>query len=121
MGDEPGPRVEIGARPAAAADGPPAERPADPHATGGGMVLCRVADNGIGIDPRHRKRVFGLFERLDASTKGTGIGLALVKRIVEFHGGHVWIGSPGVAGKGTTFFFTLPAAAGANDGSRSRR
>lgn len=109
MGDEPRPRVEIGARPAAAADCPPGEPPTQ---EGGDKVLCRVGDNGIGIDPRHHKRVFNLFERLDPSTKGTGIGLALVKRIVELHGGNIWIESPGVAGKGTTFYFTLPAATG---------
>ena len=66
-----------------------------------------VQDNGIGIDPRYLERIFNLFERLDTSTPGTGVGLTLVKRIIEIHGGKVWAESEGV-GKGTTFRFTLP-------------
>ena len=62
-----------------------------------------------GIDPRYHERVFGLFERLDPRVEGTGVGLALVKRIVEVHGGRVWVESEG-AGRGSTFCFTLPAA-----------
>jgi signal transduction histidine kinase len=69
--------------------------------------VCFVKDNGIGIDPKHHQRVFGLFERLDPSVEGTGIGLALVKRIVEVHGGQVWVESEGVGG-GATFCFTIP-------------
>ncbi len=69
--------------------------------------ICFVRDNGIGIDSKHHQRVFGLFERLDPSVEGTGIGLALVKRIVEVHGGEVWVESAGL-GQGTTFCFTLP-------------
>jgi signal transduction histidine kinase len=65
-----------------------------------------VRDNGVGIDPRYHERVFGLFERLDPRVEGTGVGLALVKRIVDFHGGRVWVESEG-AGKGSTFCFTL--------------
>jgi PAS domain S-box-containing protein len=65
-----------------------------------------VQDNGIGIDQRYHQQVFGLFEKLDAVGDGTGIGLALVKRIVEVHGGRVWVESPG-AGQGATFYFTL--------------
>jgi PAS domain S-box-containing protein len=65
-----------------------------------------VRDNGAGIDPEQHERVFGLFNKLDARTEGTGIGLALVKRIVEVHGGKVWVESEG-AGKGSTFYFTL--------------
>ncbi len=64
-------------------------------------------DNGIGIDPKYHDKVFGLFERLDAATEGTGVGLALVKRIVEMHGGRVWIESQG-GGSGSTFCLTLP-------------
>jgi signal transduction histidine kinase len=68
-----------------------------------------VRDNGVGIDPRYHDRVFGLFERLDPRVEGTGVGLALVKRIVEVHGGRVWVESEG-AGKGSAFCFTLPVA-----------
>jgi signal transduction histidine kinase len=85
------PLVEIGSRP-----GP------------GGPVVT-VRDNGVGIDPRYHNRVFALFERLDPRVEGTGIGLALVKRIVEVHGGRVWVESEG-AGQGSTFCFSLPAA-----------
>jgi signal transduction histidine kinase len=66
-----------------------------------------VRDNGVVIDPRYHDRVFGLFERLDPRVEGTGVGLALVKRIVEVHGGRVWVESEG-AGKGSSFCFTLP-------------
>jgi signal transduction histidine kinase len=66
-----------------------------------------VRDNGIGIDPRYKERVFQLFERLEPDRfDGTGIGLALVKRIVEVHGGRIWIESDG-PGRGTTVCFTL--------------
>jgi PAS domain S-box-containing protein len=65
-----------------------------------------VRDNGIGIPPEHFERVFGLFNQLDPNSEGTGIGLALVKRIIELHGGRIWVESE--IGQGTTFFFTLP-------------
>jgi signal transduction histidine kinase len=71
--------------------------------------VITVRDNGVGIDPRYHDRVFALFERLDPRVEGTGVGLALVKRIVEVHGGRVWVESEG-AGQGSTFCFTLPAA-----------
>lgn len=68
-----------------------------------------ITDNGAGIEEKYLKKIFGLFEKLDASSPGTGIGLALAKRIVEFHGGKIWAESAGL-GKGSTFFFTLPKA-----------
>jgi PAS domain S-box-containing protein len=70
-------------------------------------TVCYVRDNGIGIAPRYHDKVFGLFERLDGASDGTGIGLTLVKRIVEVHGGRVWVESAG-EGHGSTFCFTLP-------------
>jgi signal transduction histidine kinase len=66
-----------------------------------------VQDNGIGIESRYLERIFNLFEKLDATTEGTGVGLAIVKRIIEAHGGKIWAESEGL-GKGTTFLFTLP-------------
>ena len=68
-----------------------------------------VRDNGIGIDPRHNERIFGLFDKLDGSSAGTGVGLALVQRIVELYGGRIDVESAG-AGHGSCFIFTLPAA-----------
>jgi signal transduction histidine kinase len=64
-----------------------------------------VRDNGIGIAPEFHQKIFGLFDKLDAASEGTGIGLALVKRIVEVHGGKIWVESE--PGKGSIFFFTL--------------
>jgi len=60
----------------------------------------------MGIDPRFADRIFGIFHKLDPQSEGTSIGLALVKRIIEFHGGRIWVESE--AGKGSTFYFTLP-------------
>ena len=91
MGDQAHPRVEVGAR----ADN--------------GTPVFFVRDNGRGIEPRYHEKVFGLFDRLDPQDDGTGIGLALVKRIVELHGGRVWVESDG-PGHGSTFCFTLPQA-----------
>ncbi len=90
MGDQPEPRVEIGAR------------------RDGNETIVYVQDNGIGIDPRYHERVFGLFDQLNPKVDGSGVGLSLVKRIVEAHGGRIWIESEG-AGHGTTFCFTIPA------------
>lgn len=72
----------------------------------GGMPVLYVRDNGIGIPPEHYERVFGLFNKLDPMADGTGIGLAIVKRIIEVHGGRVWVQSE--VGIGSTFYFTLP-------------
>lgn len=69
-----------------------------------------VADNGIGIEPRHQQSIFGLFKRLHRAEKytGTGLGLAICQRIVHLYGGQIWVDS--ADGKGATFFFTLPGA-----------
>jgi signal transduction histidine kinase len=92
--DAPQPRVEIGVR------------------RDGAEPVYFVRDNGRGIDPRFLERVFSLFEKLDPGAEGTGVGLALVRRIVEAHGGRAWAESEG-PGRGATFCFTLargPAA-----------
>ena len=90
MGNQCNPRIEI-------------------HAQGGkNEVVCRVSDNGLGVDPRFHEKIFGLFDKLDPETEGTGIGLALAKRIVEVHGGRIWIESEG-RGSGSCFCFTLPS------------
>jgi signal transduction histidine kinase len=72
------------------------------------IIVCCVADNGIGVEPEFQDQIFGLFNRLSASYEGTGIGLALVKRIVEVHHGRVWVDSPG-NGEGARFCFALPS------------
>ena len=71
-----------------------------------GKPIFFVKDNGIGIEPQHHERVFGLFNKLDPNTEGTGVGLAIVKRIIEVHGGRIWIENN--VDEGITFFFTLP-------------
>ena len=91
VGDQPSPVVRVGVRPGESGSPP----------------VLFVEDNGIGIDPRFHEKVFGLFEKLDPRAEGSGVGLALVRRIVEVHGGRVWIESAG-RGHGTTVCFTLP-------------
>lgn len=72
-------------------------------------VTCCVEDNGIGVNPQYHDQIFGLFNRLDQSIEGTGIGLSLVKSIIEAHQGTVTVESRG-EGAGAKFFFTLPLA-----------
>jgi signal transduction histidine kinase len=75
----------------------------------GDETVFFVKDNGRGIEPRFLEKVFDLFEKLDPGVEGTGVGLALVRRIVEAHGGRAWAESEG-SGRGATFCFTLPRA-----------
>ncbi|MGD0954576.1 MAG: ATP-binding protein [Methanotrichaceae archaeon] len=90
MGDQPRPRIEIGLR------------------LDGNQVVFIVRDNGMGIDPSQHDKVFGLFYKVDGKGEGTGVGLALVKRIIEVHGGRIWIESE--LSKECTMCFTLPLA-----------
>ena len=92
MGDQSRPRIEVGAE------------------IDGEKVICSVRDNGVGIPARYLDRVFDLFERLDPTVEGSGVGLAMVRRIVEVHGGRTWIESPG-PGRGSTVYFSLPRSA----------
>jgi PAS domain S-box-containing protein len=89
MGDQKEPRVEVGVR------------------TGAGTPVFFVRDNGTGIRKENQSKAFALFERFNPDVPGSGIGLPTVKRIIEAHGGRIWIESEG-EGKGTTMCFTLP-------------
>lgn len=91
MGDQQAPCIEIGI-----------------HAQGKETVFY-VRDNGMGIGPNHSHKIFGLFDKLDPQTEGAGLGLALVKRIVELYKGRIWVESEG-HGLGSCFQFTLPEA-----------
>ena len=68
--------------------------------------VVTVRDNGIGVDPEHAGRIFGMFARADGAAEGTGIGLAVCRRVVEAHGGRIWV-EPAEGG-GSAFRFTLP-------------
>ena len=73
----------------------------------GGEQIIFVKDNGLGIEPRYHTRIFNLFEKLDPTMDGTGLGLPLTKRIIELHGGRIWVESAGLE-QGSTFCFTIP-------------
>jgi PAS domain S-box-containing protein len=90
MGEREKPKIEIGSR------------------KDGEETVFFVKDNGIGIDPKEHEKVFGLFYKVDRNSEGTGVGLAIVKRIIEVQGGRIWIESE--PGKGCTVCFTLPLA-----------
>jgi len=91
MGDQTSPRIEIGIEQQQ------------------GETVFFVCDNGIGIAPAYHEKVFGIFEKLDRRIGGVGMGLTMVKRIVETYGGRIWVESKG-DGTGSCFRFTLPEA-----------
>ncbi len=91
MGDQTHPQIHIGCR------------------RDGLETSCFVKDNGIGMKPSHQQQIFGLFDRLDPSLPGSGIGLAIAWRIVESNAGRIWVESSG-EGCGSCFLFTLPLA-----------
>lgn len=85
------PQVEMGSRP------------------GRGTTVFFVRDNGLGVEAEYHDKIFGLFERLNQEVEGTGVGLAIVRRVLEVHGGQIWVESEG-HGSGSTFCFTLPGS-----------
>ena len=91
IGDHPDPNIEIGCR------------------IDNDEPVFFVRDNGVGIQPHYHDAIFGLFSQVNKNREGNGVGLALVKRIIESHGGRIWIESEG-RGKGTTFCFTVPVS-----------
>ena len=99
MGSQPEPEIRIGA------------------SSDGTETRFYVQDNGVGVEPRHHERIFGLFDKLDPKPGGSGAGLAIVKRIIETHGGRIWIESPG-SGGGSTFWFTLEEPRGSAEGKQ---
>jgi signal transduction histidine kinase len=88
MGEQKQPKIEVGCK------------------SRDGRQVLYVKDNGCGIDARYLDKIFGLFDQLDQRIPGTGIGLALVTRVIETHGGTVWAESPG-EDAGATLNFTL--------------
>jgi PAS domain S-box-containing protein len=99
MGDQLAPRIEAGVL------------------RKGRKVIFYVRDNGMGIDLRYHEKIFGLFDKLDKNTDGSGLGLALIKRIIELYQGEIWIESDG-SGQGACFYFTLPKAIIKSSGRR---
>jgi signal transduction histidine kinase len=92
MGNQPHPRIEIGGR------------------KDGDWSEFYVKDNGIGINPEYHGKIFGMFQRLrEVEAEGTGVGLSIVKKIVDMAGGKIWVESQ--KGKGTTFFVRFPQKA----------
>lgn len=89
MGNQPNPRIHVGI-----------EQQMDEQ-------VFYVRDNGMGIEPQYADKIFRLFDKLDKNSAGSGLGLALVKRIVELNGGQIWMESAGI-GHGSCFYFTLP-------------
>jgi PAS domain S-box-containing protein len=96
MGDQPSPQIDIGL---------------EHH---DGETVFFVRDNGIGIDPKYHSKLFHIFEKFNPKTEGTGMGLAITKRIVELYQGRIWVESKG-EGQGSCFFFTLPGALSEKD------
>jgi signal transduction histidine kinase len=91
MGDQPSPQIDIGIE----------------HKDN--QTVFFVSDNGIGIEPKYYSKLFNLFEKLNPKMDGTGMGLAIAKRIVELYQGKIWVESKGL-GEGCCFRFTLPGA-----------